>query len=347
MNATKQLQICAIMLLVVGQVAYAQENIQKQAQVGFRFLENPADAEAVGRGGFGITNLHNASAVFWNPAGMAWMPSRIDLGLHYYKGFADINQTSFALAGSGRWGVIALSARVMDYGIFYGTRRAEYTVDDAVALARGYVETGSFTPQAHAFGVAYARVVNDRCSFGVHLKRAFQNLTSAYILNKDITFTDTTSTVWRKKYHLTVPVADIGAYYNFKFLGITFGAVAENISEEVEYEDAPFPLPFAMRFGSSLRLFELIGIDASRHDLLIGIETRHGRDFGEKVHLGLEYSLFDAFFVRAGYMGNYSEKGATLGFGLHHEGIHFDYALQDYGLLGIIHIMSIGYSMGG
>jgi hypothetical protein len=321
------------LLLLLSQVGFGQ--IKKQAQVGFRFLENPVSAAALGRGGYGVTNLHSAAAVFWNPAGLGWIESRVDAGIDYYRGFADINQTSAAVAMRGTYGAVALSAIFMDYGNLYGTR-LPLPGEDAT---KGYVDTGTFTIHANAIGIGYGRAVSDRFSFGLHFKLAQQDFGRAYLAHDD-------STLTKKKYMLTVPTFDFGASYDFKVHGITFGAAVMNVSPQVMYEEESFPLPFAMKFGSSIDPFSVLGIELASQELLLGIETRHGRDFGEKVHVGAEYGLYDTFFARAGYMGNYSDKGVTFGIGLNYQGFIFDYALQDYGVLGIIHLLTFGYRTG-
>jgi hypothetical protein len=333
MKVNHRLHVITGLLLLLSQAGFGQ--IKKQAQVGFRFLENPISAAALGRGGYGITNLHNAAAVFWNPAGLGQISSRVDAGIDYYRGFADINQTSIAVALKGTYGAVAFSAIIMDYGDLYGTR-LPLRGEDATL---GYIETGTFTINAHAFGIGYGRAVSDRFSFGIHFKLARQDFGSVYLAHDDSTLTE-------KEYMLSVPAMDFGASYDFKVHGITFGATALNVSPQAMYEEEPFPLPFTMKFGSSIDPLSLLGVELPSQSLLLGVETRHGRDFGEKVHVGAEYSLYDMFFARVGYMGNYSDKGATFGIGLHYQGFVFDYALQDYGVLGIIHLLSFGYRTG-
>ncbi|MFB0515571.1 MAG: PorV/PorQ family protein [Candidatus Neomarinimicrobiota bacterium] len=344
MKRARFLYYGVIVFLIAIQSGYGQ--IKKQAQTGFRFLENPVNAEVVGRGGFGITNLHNSSAIFWNPAGLGWISSGLDLSVHYTKGIADINQTSMACALSlGNIGVLAVSAIAMDYGTFYGTRRPG-PGDSAPDWKRGYVETDEFSPNANAFGIAYARAVSDRFTFGLHFKLAHQDLGVAYLGQVDDTGTVPDSSITKKNYTITVPAVDVGAYYDFDLYGISFGASVMNISREVRYVNEPFPLPFVMKFGSSFQLLSLLGIDPSVHDLIVGLESRHGRDFGEKLHIGIEYRLLDTFIARTGYMSNYTERGATIGVGIHFRGIHYDYALQNFGVFGDIHLMSIGIRFG-
>jgi hypothetical protein len=193
----------------------AAAQITKRGQAGFRFLENPISAEAVGRGGVGVTMLRNSSALFWNPAGTGWIERGVDTGLHYTFGIADIDQLSAAAAGPvGRFGVFGASLTHMSYGTFYLTRRASNEA--------GYVETGTFSPQAFAVGLSFARAMSDRFAFGVQLKMARQDLGQAWIAPRDAGGSATEPRL--KNYALTVPAFDVGASYDFQTYGITFGA---------------------------------------------------------------------------------------------------------------------------
>lgn len=106
------------LLTICCSVASAQ--IEKKAQVGFRFLENPVSAEAVGRGMVGLTSTRSSDAVFWNPALLGWLEPTLDISLHHTKGIADINYNAAAGAFRlGDFGVIGFSFLAMDYGTFY------------------------------------------------------------------------------------------------------------------------------------------------------------------------------------------------------------------------------------
>jgi hypothetical protein len=310
-----------------------EAQVEKQGQAGFRFLENPVGAEVVGRGGVGVTMLRNATSLFWNPAGIAWTESEVDAALHYTSGIADINQASAAISYRlGNLGTVAASLVWMDYGTFYQTHRSG---DEG-----GYVETGTFSPNAFAVGLGYGRAMSDRFSFGVHLKLAHQDLGAGWIQPFD-------GEPSLQGYALTVPVLDVGALYDFQTHGLTFGASMQNISREARYYNEQFPLPFAVRFSMTVDPMQLAGVDMGpQHDVLLGIESWKGRDFGDRFQFGSEYTFLDAFVARAGYMLGYSERGLTLGGGLHHSGLRFDYAYQAFGVFGGIHLVSLGASLG-
>jgi hypothetical protein len=317
-------------LLAVPPVA---GQVKKQGQAGFRFLENPIGAEVVGRGGVGVTMLRNTTAVFWNPAGIAWLDGSVDLGLHYTSGIADISQGAGAVGYNlGRAGVVAGSITWMDYGTFYQTYRADEE--------GGYVETGTFSPQAFAVGISYARAMSDRFSFGLQFKLAHQDLGAGWIqAGTDAPTLD--------HYSMSVPVLDVGALYDFQSHGITFGAAMQNISREVRYYDEQFPLPFAVRFSMTIDPARLAGMQIDpAHNVVFGAESWKGRDYGDRLQFGAEYSYLGAFIGRAGYMMGYSERGLTLGGGVRQHRLRVDYAYQAFGIFGNVHMLSVGTTIG-
>jgi hypothetical protein len=336
MRIGKTLLIAAICWSIGNSPASGQ--IVKRGQVGFRFLENPVSAEAIGRGGLGVGMFRNANAVFWNPGGLGWIEGKFDFNVNYTQGLADINQT--AVAGAWNWagiGVIAIDVIAMDYGDFYGTRRADNE--------QGFVDTGVFSPNAWALGLAFSQKVSDRFSYGIHLKYARQDLGDAWIgAGKDVN--DPNLVITQKSYAHSEPALDIGAVYDFLYHGIRFGAVVQNISREVRYEKEKFPLPFAVSFGLAVDPWSIFRPEDKTNSLVLGFESRHPRDFKEKLKFGAEFTSHDRIALRAGYMDNYDERGLTAGMGLNQNvgstAFRLDYAFQDFGVFGSVHIFSFG-----
>ncbi len=340
MKRKKIILVLLTVLLLLGQAITAQAQIVKRGQTGFRFLENPISAEAVGRGGLGVALMTNSNAVFWNPAGLGWL-SNIDVSFNYTKGIADINHSSAAVGlPIGSFGVLAVSGIFMDYGDFYGTRRADNEA--------GYIETGTFSPSAMAFGLAFSQRVTERFSYGVHLKYAYQDLGSAWVSTGDAGLGDPGLAIEQRKYSIGLPAVDVGAYYDFLIYGIRFGAVVQNISREVEYEVERFPLPFAVSFGATIEPMLFIMDSGSSSRLILSVESRHPRDFRENVKYGAEYLFEDFLVLRAGYMDGFDERGFTAGAGVMQQlagvGVRMNYAYEAFGLFGGVHYVSIGLS---
>ncbi|HNR68653.1 MAG TPA: PorV/PorQ family protein [bacterium] len=342
MHINRTLSIALIALVIILLSAPAQSDIIKKGQVGFRFLENPISAEAVGRGGMGVSLLRNANAAFWNPAGVSWIESQMDLRLNHTNGIADINVNSAAFAVQlGGFAVMAADLVMMDYGDFYGTRRANN--------ALGFEDTETFSPQAYALGLTFSQKVSDRFSYGVRVKYAHQDLGSTWIgvTGKDVD--DPELVMEQKEYALSEPAIDVGAVYDFLAHGIRFGAAIQNFSREIRYEDEKFPLPFAVSFSLTVDPFSFFNPLGDEHRFLVGFETRHPRDFQEKVQFGIDYTYLNLLMVRLGYMGNFDERGLTAGLGVHKkfqgQRVFFDYAYQDFGVFNAVHLFSFGLGL--
>ncbi len=315
--------------------------VEKKAQVGFRFLANPISAEAIAQGGMGVVGIENANTVFWNPSGLGWLNSSYDFAASYTRGIADINYGAFAGAiKMGNSGVLALDMTYMDYGVFNGTIRADN--ED------GFTETGTFTPSAYAAGLSYALRVSDRFAYGVRLKYAYQDLgtVTVGIAGSDVDDTSLVTDMIENK-HGEMAV-DIGATYDFMDSGIRFGAVIQNVSREVTYVREAFPLPFSVSFSLQANILKLIGKENQQHDIVVGIESTHPRDYKEKLKFGFEYRYLKAFILRAGYRLNYDQRGFTFGLGLDKEigGMHLrvDYSFESYGVFKAVNTFTIGTS---
>lgn len=341
MKLLTKIVLSALVLLLLAGVSEAQ--IVKKAQVGFRFLENPVSAEAVGRGATGIISTLNSNGIFWNPALLGLVESDVDVNLNYTKGIADINYNAAAASLKlGNFGVLGFSLLYMDYGTFYGTVRAP----------EGYRETGTFSPQAYSVGLAFSQKLTDRFSYGVHVKYFYQDLGDAVIALKGTSLSDTNLVLGKehyssKKFNLPLAV-DVGAYYDFQYNGIRFGASLQNISREYHYVAEDFPLPFAINFGATVEPFGFFNFNNPDHKMVVSVESRHPRDFGEKLKVGAEYTYISSFIVRAGYMTNYDDRGLTFGAGVRQEisgvPIRVDYAYEPWKVFGGVHFITIGVS---
>lgn len=333
-SAVTVLCTCLVAVSMHGQ-------IEKKAQVGFRFLENLVSAEAIGRGGVGIASTFNATGVFWNPALISRGEALADIAIHHTSGIADMNYNAGAASVRiGTFGVLAISILAMDYGDFYGTRRADND--------EGYVDTGIFTPQAYAIGLAFSQQVSDRFSYGVHVKRVTQDLGSAWVAPVGGSIDDPALVIGTRAYNATEYAADVGAYYDFGYNGIRFGATLQNISREIRYENDPFPMPFAVSFGATVEPMAFLMDAGDARALVISFESRHPRDFEEKLKVGAEYSFMEILRLRVGYMSNYDERGMTAGLGVRHSfdglPLRLDYAYQPFGIFGVVHHLTLGIS---
>jgi len=330
---------CAVLLAVVLATTASPAQTNKKAQVGFRFLENLISADIIGRGGTGVASATTSNGIFWNPALIGWIGTSVDACMHHTDGIADIDYSALSVAVRlGDVGVIGVSGVMMNYGVFYGTRRDNNS--------NGYVETGTFSPHAYALGLAFSQKVSVRFSYGVHLKYTAQDLGSAWVAESGSSIDDPNLTMSQRGYSEHAWALDVGAYYDFLYNGIRFGATLQNISQELRYESAKFPLPFAVTFGATVEPLPFFFEPSLDHVVTLSFESRHPRDFGEKLNFGAEYFFLQTFALRIGYMTNYSERGFTAGVGLHKTvgdfPLRLDYAYEPFGIFGSVHHITFG-----
>lgn len=101
-----------------------------------------------------------------------------------------------------------------------------------------------------------------------------------------------------------------------------------------------------MSFGLAVDPWSIFRPEDKTDSLVLGFESRHPRDFKEKLKFGAEFKSHDLVALRAGYMDNYDERGLTAGPGLNQNvgntAFRLDYAFQDFGVFGSVHIFSVG-----
>ena len=332
----------ALLLLICSQnQLQGQVNVKKTAQTSMKFLSVPVGARGAALGEAFITVANNAEAMFWNPAGVVNVKT-MDFYIGYNKWIADIkHQSAGFVYNANDFGFFGINFSYVDYGTFYGTRRSD--VDP-----QGYIETGEFSPTALLLGLVYSRAVSSKFSFGVNLKYAYQDLSSAYIGTIGAATTEENKEIGSKN---DVLALDFGVLYHVGFKDLKFGFVVQNISEEVEYAKSygqTYSLPYEIKAGMSMNVLSLFMPEKNQHSITVAIDALHPRDYSERVHLGLEYVFNNIFAVRSGYKFNYDEDNFAFGFGVMptfaDKNIRFDYAYNPFGVLDGVHRISFGTS---
>jgi hypothetical protein len=318
-----------VLLLATCSTLYSQA---KLAQSGFQFLSVGADARGLAMGGAMTTVDWGSGAMFFNPAGMAFMPVAFDLAASQNEWFADITHNAFSLALSpagGQLGVFGITLYAVDYGEIEGTMVSENE--------QGYIDTEILEPRAMAVGVGYARAISDRFSVGGHVKYV-----GSYLGNSLVPQDDSLAT---KKNLAFATAADFGTLFKTGFRGIDFGMSIRNFSNEIKFEEESFLLPLTFVMGLSANIFELLDLQMGSGSVLhVRMDASHPRAFREQMSIGAEYRFQNMVFLRGGYLMNYDERGGTFGFGLNLFGLHFDYAYTPFGVFDNVQQFTIRFS---
>jgi len=291
-----------------------------QAKVGTsgaQFLEIGVSARAVGMGEAFIGLVDDASAVYYNPAGLTQLEDR-EVILTHVDYPADINYEFAGLAYptprfGGVWGLAfyALDAGDMD-------RR-----EPLKAGLGGVAITGeTFSAKDYALAVSYARNLTDRFSLGI----TFKFLEELYEEER--------ASGWGM---------DIGTLYRTGFRGFKIAMVLSNFGPDLKFILEDYPLPINFKFGGCIDVFT-----QDQHRAVFNLEGSHPSDNLERYNAGLEYWYKNMFALRVGQKFEYDTGGFSAGggvrFGLGNHNLKLDYGYHDFGYLDNIHRFSLGFN---
>lgn len=335
-----RLAAIALVALFGGRPAAAQqvEEREKLAQTGMKFLSVSADPRAAALGGAMTAIEGTSSALFYNPAGMAWMEGSTDAMIGQTGWIADIDYNHASLAfqpAGGRYGVVGFSLTSVDYGDL------QETIFDPTTEA-GFIDLGTFSPSAFAVGVGYARSVTDRFSVGGQVKYASQDFGSAVVTADDA------GGFLREDIQQDVLAYDFGVLYKTPFESLNFAVSARNFSQEVDFGGESFQLPLTLQIGVSMDVVDLTALDPSMHRLVLAVDAEDPRDFSEQIEVGGEYTFANTLALRAGYVFPADEQSFSLGAGIRQGlgGVGFgaDYSYSDFGVFSNVHRVAVRFS---
>ena len=311
---------------------------KKLAQTAMKFLSVSVSPRAAGLGDALTAIEHGSASLFYNPSGMAWQESNIDVNIGQTQWIAEIDYSAGSLSfrpGSGRLGVIGFSFLMVDYGVLEETIR--FDNED------GFLDLGTFSPSAWSFGVGYARMLSERFSVGAHFKLANQFLANSV---SGVTGPDEYE---RDKVEERVLAYDFGVLYKTGFRSLNFAVSARNFAPEITFSEESVALPLTLNIGVSMNMMDFIDQGSSVHQLLFSVDASNPRDFSEQIKIGTEYVFLNTFILRAGYVFPTDEQGVSFGVGLKQSlrrfGFGADYSYTDFGILSNVQRLAIRFSL--
>lgn len=294
---------------------------QRSGTAAVQFLKIGVGARAVGMGESFVAVANDASALYWNPAGIAEFQQNALL-LSHINWVADIGHDFVGyvhhLDGTNAIGV---------------SFTALYTDDMQETTEYQPFGTGNYFSFGDlGVGLTYGRKMTDRFSFGLTLKY-FQETLAEF-----------------KMHGLML---DLGTFYWTGFGSSRFAVCVTNFGNQVKptgnYTDRDghpiaqfqsFSPPTIFKVGFAA---ELIQTQVNR--LTTAIQLNHPNDDAENINLGLEYGWREYFFLRGGYKLNVDEESFSLGGGckvpLKIIDVAVDFAYSDLGRLGNVTRFSI------
>lgn len=304
------------------------------------FLEIGVGARAQSMGGAFVSLADDATAMYWNPAGIGKI-SGFEASFIHINWLLDTNYDYTGIV-TPIGGIFVLGVNTIVFG----------TDEQPVRIVGQEQGTGEFySAQDLAVGVTLALNLTDRFSFGINTK---------YINQR----------IWNSS--ATGFAIDVGGMYTTQFDGLKMGFSISNFGTDmrlsgrdirnvldpdilnegvenipVSYETDSFTLPLLFRFGISYDRPVL----SDQTDLILAVDLLHPNNDEETINLGAEYLIHKTFALRAGYRSLFLSdrtSGLSLGAGLSVSPsrssmkIVVDYGYVNWGILNTVHNFSLG-----
>ncbi|MEW6193607.1 MAG: PorV/PorQ family protein [Bacteroidota bacterium] len=250
----------------------------KTGSAGLQFLKIGVGARESAMGEAVIASVKDVSAVFWNPAGLAYV-TNYQATFSHNNWLVDSKQIAAALAIPFENFSIAISAVSFAINEF-----EETTVTNPEGTGR-MVSAGDIV-----IGIAAAKMFTDHLSIGGQVKYVHEKLDD---------------------YSIDNVLFDIGALYYTGFRNLRLAFSLQHFGPDMKMVDQEYRTPLLFRLNATDEIFE-----STESSLTAAVELVHSTDNVEIVNLGTELKLYDYFFLRSGYRFNVDEGKFSVGFGV-------------------------------
>lgn len=286
-----------------------------------QFLKIGVGGRAAALGESFIAISDDASALYWNPAGLAQFKKNQVMFSHNIW-LVDINHDFIGIVYH------------LDGDNTFGASLTALTTDDMpVTTEFAPFGTGEYFGYSDiAVSISYARKMTEQFSFGGTVKYIEETL---------------------DKLKMRGVMIDLGTYYKTGLGSSRFAVTVSNFGAELapdgevvlignrkQSEWQSFAPPTIFRIGFAIEPYE-----SAEHRVTTSIQLNHPNDNSENVVLGLEYGWQKMLFIRGGYKFNVDEQNYSFGAGLNVPisiaEFTFDYAFANFERLGSTHRFSI------
>jgi hypothetical protein len=308
--------VAAIGLLMLGLpgLAGAANIFEKVGTFDGQFLKIGVGARAEAMGGAFVGVADDASALFWNAAGIARIdPDKSEFSFNHAVWPADLQftQAGYVFHVKRFPGAFGLSVRSL-----YMDPMIETTAYQPNGTGNTF-DAGMMTA-----GFSYARSFTDKFSAGGTIHFIHEGLAE---------FSQQTYAL------------DVGTLYDVGAMGMRIGMAISNIGSQITFIQRNGRVPGIFRVGTSMNLLQ-----TGDQKLLGSFEFSHPPDNAERLNVGAEYSFQKFVFLRGGYNLNYDAEGLAGGAGFHIPvsvagQADVDYAYTDMKDLGGAHRFSIRF----
>jgi hypothetical protein len=264
---------------------------------GAAFLLLPVGARATSVGQAGSTAAGSSEAVFWNPAGLASLPTS-EFGVQYARTFATDNTALSVYLRNTRLGTLGVTAYLVDYG------------SQEIRPPDGGLPGGRLAPKNVELLASYATEVGSAVALGVSYKlvQFRQDCQGDCGALGDVTG--------------TTHAVDVGAQVvigpeEALRLGIVVRHAGFRLQLENKAQADPLPTQVALGVEYRLPLARLGASPDFTARVVLDLQDDWGEYGSPDARTGVELAYGEAVFLRGGYAFLQAEsRGASLGVGL-------------------------------
>ena len=285
----------------------AAQNGSAPEEGGATFLLIPVGARAAALGQAAVADGGTSESAFWNPAGLARMPST-ELGLHYASTFASDNTMLSGYINANRLGVLGVAAYLVDFG------------SQEVVLGPG-LPVGRISVKNIELLASYATELATDLSVGLNYKLIQFRQDCSGDCGSARSVVGTTHGV------------DVGLQYAFGAsddfrIGVAVRHAGFRL--QLENREQADPLPTRVHVGAVYRVVlshatgAPLPFDAR---FLFDLQDSWGQYNDPEAHVGIELGYGDIVRLRSGYAFLHSESsGPSVGVGLQFGRFTLDFA---------------------
>ncbi len=305
-----------ILLFLIFLSTVVQLHSTGKGQASGQFLNIDIGSRETSMGGAFTAQSGDINSLYYNPSGLADMKFK-QLFFMNNSYFYDFKQNYLGYGTAVKFQGIRLGAAV-NYFSYGNYNKTLMNTDNFEPIQNGIDDANAWS---FAFGAA---------------KKIFQNINtgaSIKIIQIDL-----------GAYSKLAYAADLGMQYKKVFDNFDLGFAVTNIGNKIKFIKVKEALPITFKLGSAYSLNDLI---LPNDALTAALDIK--KPYKENIELaaGLEYKLFNAFSLRAGY-NNAADEGSNIsyGFGFIIKSWDFDYSYNPYGELGNSSRLSLMYKFG-